>query len=107
MGRAKSEQRAMWSDFPHNIIFPGINLPDDYSALLKKYLQIAPYEIDNPFDNPIIHHPDLTPSNVLMCPDTFEVKCTVNWQYTVITPLLLAGGRPRTLRTLIPLFQKN
>ncbi|BDD55461.1 hypothetical protein MAP00_000981 [Monascus purpureus] len=58
MGRAKSEQRAMWSDFPHNIIFPGINLPDDYSALLKKYLQIAPYEIDNPFDNPIIHHPE-------------------------------------------------
>lgn len=30
-----------------------------------------------------------------MCPDTFNITCIIDWQHTIITPLLLAAGYPR------------
>ncbi|GLA61329.1 phosphotransferase enzyme [Aspergillus tubingensis] len=38
---------------------------------------------------------DLTPSNVFICPDTFKVKSIIDWQHTIITPLLLTAGYPK------------
>lgn len=38
---------------------------------------------------------DLTPSNVFVCPDTFKVTSIIDWQHTIITPLLLTAGYPR------------
>lgn len=37
---------------------------------------------------------DLTPSNVFICSDTFKVT-SIDWQDTIITPLLLAAGYPK------------
>lgn len=38
---------------------------------------------------------DLTPSNVFICPDTFKVRAIIDWQHTIITPMLLAAGYPK------------
>lgn len=38
---------------------------------------------------------DLTPSNVFVCPDTFNITCIIDWQHTTVTPLLLAAGYPK------------
>lgn len=43
----------------------------------------------------LIVQQDLTPSNVFICSDTFKVTSIIDWQHTVITPLLLAAGYPR------------
>ncbi|KAJ5573995.1 serine/threonine protein kinase [Penicillium hispanicum] len=87
------------NDFPHNTAFPDAKLPQYYVALLKKYLAIAPYLLPkDPGDilnRPTLRHPDLTPSNVFVCPDTFNVTCIIDWQHAVVTPLLLAAGYPR------------
>lgn len=37
---------------------------------------------------------DLTPRNVFICSDTFKVT-SIDWQHTIITPLLLAAGYPK------------
>ncbi|PWY88005.1 phosphotransferase enzyme family protein [Aspergillus sclerotioniger CBS 115572] len=87
------------SDFPHSTVFPGINSPQDYLDLLRKYLAIAPYllprEPGNNLSRPTLRHPDLTPSNVFICPDTFKVTSVIDWQHTVIAPLLFAAGYPK------------
>ncbi|PLB51514.1 serine/threonine protein kinase [Aspergillus steynii IBT 23096] len=87
------------SDFPHNTVFPGIRSPQDYLVLLEKYLSIAPHLLPRTQESSLsrftLRHPDLTPSNVFICPDTLNVKCIIDWQHTVITPLLLASGYPK------------
>ncbi|KAJ5088888.1 serine/threonine protein kinase [Penicillium angulare] len=87
------------SGFPHNTVFPGVKSHKNYLILLNKYLAIAPYLIPkDPRDRlnqPTLRHPDLTPSNVFVCPDTFSPTCIIDWQHTIITPLLLAAGYPR------------
>ncbi|KAH8429875.1 phosphotransferase family protein [Aspergillus melleus] len=39
--------------------------------------------------------PYLYPSNVFVCPNTFNPTCIIDWQHTVVTPLFLAAGYPR------------
>ncbi|KAF3484117.1 serine/threonine protein kinase [Arthroderma uncinatum] len=86
-------------DFPHNTVFPGMNSHEDYLSLLKKYLMITPYllpqDMKSALNKPTIRHPDLTPSNVFICPDTHQVKCIIDWQHTSIKPLSLIAGYPR------------
>ncbi|KAI2669763.1 hypothetical protein CBS147355_9688 [Penicillium roqueforti] len=86
-------------DFPHNTVFPGVTSHKDYLELLKKYLAIAPYLLPKDhrdiLNQPTLRHPDLTPSNVFVCPDTFNITSIIDWQHTVVTPLLLAAGYPK------------
>ncbi|KAJ6110161.1 serine/threonine protein kinase [Penicillium sp. IBT 16267x] len=106
--RAIANKEVLWTerfgrplecDFPHNTVFPGVKSHKDYLILLNKYLAIAPYLIpQDPTDilnRPTLRHPDLTPSNVFVCPETFSPTCIIDWQHTTITPLLLAAGYPR------------
>ncbi|EER45819.1 phosphotransferase enzyme family protein [Histoplasma capsulatum H143] len=65
-------------EYHHNALLPGVESPEDYSDLLQKYLTIY-----------------LTPSNVFVRPETFEITKIIDWQHTVITPLLLAAGHPK------------
>ncbi|WEW59016.1 hypothetical protein PRK78_004484 [Emydomyces testavorans] len=87
------------NDFPYNTLLPGIIPQERYSALLQKYLEIAPFLLpkdpEDPGNRPTIRHPDLTPSNVFVTPETFEITCIIDWQHTVVTPLLLAAGHPK------------
>ncbi|KAL4892301.1 serine/threonine protein kinase [Aspergillus ambiguus] len=86
------------SDFPHNTVFPGLNSPKDYLELLKKYLKIAPSLLPrdpgNSLSRPTLRHPDLTPSNVFICPDTFKI--------TSINILLFENPEPEAPSGLIP-----
>ncbi|KAG5304196.1 phosphotransferase enzyme family protein [Histoplasma capsulatum G186AR] len=86
-------------EYPHNALLPGVECPKDYSDLLQKYLTICPYILprdpQDPNNKPTIRHPDLTPSNVFVRPETFEITKIIDWQHTVITPLLLAAGHPK------------
>ncbi|GAQ37990.1 hypothetical protein PDIG_16970 [Aspergillus niger] len=88
--RAIAEKEVKWIEkygkplengIPHNIAFP------------------APYllsrEQGNNLSKPTLRHPDLTPSNVFICPDTFKVRSIIDWQHTIITPLLLTAGYPK------------
>ncbi|PYI29808.1 serine/threonine protein kinase [Aspergillus indologenus CBS 114.80] len=106
--RAIATKEVLWTerfgkplecDFPHNTVFPGVNSHQDYLILLRKYLAIAPYLIpkdpNDVLNRPTLRHPDLTPSNVFVCPETFSPTCIIDWQHTTITPLLLAAGYPR------------
>ncbi|CAG8180908.1 unnamed protein product [Penicillium salamii] len=47
------------------------------------------------FTEAYLNTKDLTPSNVFMCPDTFNITSIIDWQHTTITPLLLTAGYPR------------
>ncbi|KAM5445614.1 hypothetical protein MaudCBS49596_007350 [Microsporum audouinii] len=86
-------------DFPYNTLLPGIIPQERYAGLLQKYLTIAPFLLPehprDPGNQPTIRHPDLTPSNVFVSPETFEITCIIDWQHTTIIPLLLAAGHPK------------
>ncbi|KKZ62082.1 hypothetical protein EMCG_03445 [[Emmonsia] crescens] len=89
-------------DFPHNAFFPEVNSHKDYMALLEKYLAIVPFllpkEPSDPRNQTVLRHPDLTPSNVFVSSETSQITSIIDWQHTVISPLLLAAGHP-------PLFE--
>ncbi|EFE44026.1 hypothetical protein TRV_01206 [Trichophyton verrucosum HKI 0517] len=89
-------------EFPYNTLLPGTIPHEKYAALLEKYLAIAPFFLPkdplDPGNQPTIRHPgiaDLTPANVIVSPDTFDITCIIDWQHAVITPLLLAAGHPK------------
>ncbi|GLB18359.1 phosphotransferase enzyme [Aspergillus tubingensis] len=69
--------------------------PQDYLELLKKYMTIAPYllpeEQGNNLSKPTLRHPD-----------KFKVKSIIDWQHTIITPLLLTAGYPKLFENLNP-----
>ncbi|KAF3484166.1 uncharacterized protein GIQ15_03490 [Arthroderma uncinatum] len=85
--------------FPYNTIPPSEESHHDYLALLNKYLAIAPFLLPtNPRDPnnlPTIRHPDLSPVNIFVSPGDLKITSIIDWQHTVITPLLLAAGHPR------------
>jgi cysteinyl-tRNA synthetase len=41
-----------------------------------------------------------------VCPDTFKVECIIDWQHTVVTPLLLAAGYPRLFENPEPVHPR-
>ncbi|EGE79026.2 phosphotransferase enzyme family protein [Blastomyces dermatitidis ATCC 18188] len=85
-------------DFPYNSLLPGVIPPSAYSTLLEKYLAIAPFLLPNDAEShgsaPTLRHPDLTPSNVFISPETSKIRRIIDWQHTVIVPRLLASGHP-------------
>ena len=106
------------NDFAHNTVLKGEVSPKMYIDLLEKYLSVAPFLLPedrgNPFNRPMLRHPgnhpqaifaylsnqsyvDLNPTNLFVS-DSYEVSCIIDWQHTIILPLLLTAGNP-------PLFE--
>ncbi|RMZ75887.1 hypothetical protein DV738_g5227, partial [Chaetothyriales sp. CBS 135597] len=89
----------MEPDFPHNAIGLGVQRPEDYCQLLASYKLLAPHLLPkdgtHPFNQPTLRHPDLTPGNIFLSPETGRISCLIDWQHTIIQPLLLAAGYPR------------
>ncbi|KAJ0422250.1 kinase-like domain-containing protein [Aspergillus carlsbadensis] len=85
-------------DFPHNGVFPGEKLPEEYLALLQKYLTMVPCllskDSDSRLNSPTLRHLDLNPNNLFVSPETGGISCIIDWQHTVIEPRLLAAGHP-------------
>ncbi|EZF69676.1 hypothetical protein H105_07906 [Trichophyton soudanense CBS 452.61] len=95
----KKYGKPLEKEFPYNTLLPGTIPHEKYAALLEKYLAIAPFLLPkdplDPGNQPTIRHPDLTPTNVFVSPDTFDITCIIDWQHAIITPLLLAAGHPK------------
>ena len=61
LGWTQKFGKPLEKDFPYNTLLPGVISPEAYSALLQKYLAIAPYLLPtdprNPGNQPTIRHP--------------------------------------------------
>ncbi|EEH41093.2 phosphotransferase enzyme family protein [Paracoccidioides lutzii Pb01] len=90
-------------DFPFNKIQPGMVYPGAYCALLEKYISMSPFllprDTRHPGNSPTLRHPDLTPSDVFISPETFKISGIIDWQHAVIIPRLLASGHPRLFKS--------
>ncbi|KAF2247950.1 hypothetical protein BU26DRAFT_519748 [Trematosphaeria pertusa] len=91
--------KPMEPDFPHNTLGLGFQRPEDYLKLLKCYQLLTPHLLPkdpaHPFNLPTLRHPDLTPGNIFISPETGRISCLIDWQHTIIQPQLLAAGYPR------------
>ncbi|KMU86855.1 hypothetical protein CIHG_04795 [Coccidioides immitis H538.4] len=74
--------------FPHVVNFEGIKSPHDHIQLLNHEL-----------NRPTLRHPDLTPGNIFIRPETNKISCIIDWQHTALLPLLLATGHPPMLQS--------
>lgn len=85
-------------DFPHNALGLGVPRPEYYLKLLECYQSLTPHLLPkdpaHPFTQPILRHPDLTPGNIFISPETGRVSCLIDWQHAIIQPQLLAAGYP-------------
>ena len=90
---------SMEPDFPHNTLGLGLQHPEDYRKLLESYQLLAPHLLPknrtHSFNRPTLRHPDLTPGNIFISPQTGQISCLIDWQHTIIQPLLLTAGYPR------------
>ncbi|KAH8730345.1 amidase signature domain-containing protein [Phaeosphaeriaceae sp. PMI808] len=86
-------------DFPHNALGLGVQHPEDYLKLLESYQLLTPYLLPknpkHPFNQPTLRHPDLTPGNIFITPESGRISCLIDWQHAIIQPQLLAAGYPR------------
>ncbi|EEP82161.1 predicted protein [Uncinocarpus reesii 1704] len=89
--------RPLENNFPQNTILPGEISHEIYIDLLKKYLELAPYILpeppQDPLNKPTLRHPDLNPANIYVS-SSCEISCLIDWQYTCALPLLLVAGNP-------------
>ncbi|KAF2128324.1 kinase-like protein [Dothidotthia symphoricarpi CBS 119687] len=97
---------AMEPDFPHNAIGLGVQRPEEYIKLLNDYQLLAPHLLPknpaHPFNRPTLRHPDLTPGNIFITPETGRISCLIDWQHAIIHPHLLAAGLPRAFENPDP-----
>ncbi|KAJ5348736.1 phosphotransferase family protein [Penicillium brevicompactum] len=72
----------------------------EHIASLKKYLHMAPYLIpqnNSTITRPVMRHPDLQPNNIFVS-DKLEVTGLIDWQPSVVLPLFLQCGIPRSIQ---------
>ncbi|KAF4550251.1 Hypothetical protein D9617_18g034420 [Elsinoe fawcettii] len=71
--------------------------PDEYEQILEDYLKLAS-SLDVPqnhaFARPVLRHPDLSPSNIMVSED-FDSVALLDWQHSTVLPLCLAAGIPK------------
>ncbi|KZF22528.1 phosphotransferase family protein [Xylona heveae TC161] len=70
--------------------------PTVHAQLLSEYMQLAPYlqiPSGHRFSRPVLRHPDLSPSNILVN-SSCEIVGIIDWQYAVALPLCLCAGIP-------------
>ena len=99
MDWTKRYGKPMKPDFPHNALELGAQAPEDYLQLLESYQLLAPHLLPKSpahiLNQPILRHPDLTPGNIFISPETGRITCLIDWQHAVIQPNFLAAGYPR------------
>lgn len=73
-------------------------IPSVHLDSLEKYLQISSRLVPDgeALVRPIIRHPDLRPSNILVS-DDYEVTSLIDWQYATVLPPFLQSGNPDDL----------
>lgn len=85
-------------DFPHNDLGLGVQQPEEYVKLLEDYQILTPHLLPkdpvHAFNQPTLRHPDLTPGNMFVAPETGRISCLIDWQHAIIQPQLLAASYP-------------
>ncbi|KAF1842081.1 kinase-like protein [Cucurbitaria berberidis CBS 394.84] len=91
--------RSLEPDFPHNDLGLGLQDPQDHLKLLEYYQLLTPHLLPknpaHPFNQPMLRHPDVTPGNIFIIPETGRLSCLIDWQHAIVQPRLLAAGYPR------------
>ncbi|KAF2827212.1 hypothetical protein CC86DRAFT_439615 [Ophiobolus disseminans] len=99
MGWTRLYGTAMEPDFPHNASGVGVQQPGDFLKFLESYQSLTPHLLPkssaHPFNQPTLRHPDLTPGNIFITPETGQISCLIDWQHAIVQPQLLAAGYPR------------
>ncbi|KAJ9322920.1 hypothetical protein DTO027B5_2962 [Paecilomyces variotii] len=77
-------------------------LPQDGLALLKKYINVAPYLVPPPtaesgYAN-VLWHPDLHLDNIFVDPSTHQITRIIDWQSACVAPLFYQSCVPRLCR---------
>ncbi|KAI9672562.1 MAG: Phosphotransferase enzyme [Caeruleum heppii] len=84
--------------FPHRTVIDHPVSPAGHLEVLDKYLSAAPHllpsDISHPMNRPTLRHPDPSPQNIFVDPETHEISCIIDWQHAMVLPLLLAAGYP-------------
>ncbi|KAJ5978567.1 phosphotransferase enzyme family protein [Penicillium viridicatum] len=74
-------------------------LPEDGIALVKKYIDVAPYLVPSPTDGSgnanVLWHPDLHLDNIFVDPNTYQITRIVDWQSACVAPLFYQSGVPK------------
>ncbi|ESZ90625.1 phosphotransferase enzyme family protein [Sclerotinia borealis F-4128] len=70
--------------------------PQVQVQFLQDYLKIAPHLVPKAeqLNTPIIRHPDLSPSNILIS-DNGDIAGVIDWQHAAILPLFLQAKVPK------------
>jgi hypothetical protein len=70
--------------------------PKEHAKSLEDYIRLAPHLIpaDPQLNTPILRHPDLRPSNILVAED-FSITGIIDWQHSMVLPTFLATGIPK------------
>lgn len=73
--------------------------PDDYIALLEKYMALAPLLAPTPTSEQLnrISHPDLHLDNIFVDPETYCITSIIDWQQTAVAPAFLQRSYPQML----------
>ncbi|KAJ6102628.1 hypothetical protein N7486_005055, partial [Penicillium sp. IBT 16267x] len=72
----------------------------EHITTLENYLQIAPHLVPHKspaLRRPVIRHSDLQPNNIFVS-DDLEVCGLIDWQHSVILPLFLQSGIPKSFQ---------
>jgi hypothetical protein len=89
--------------FPHNTMGLGAQKPEEYVELLESYQSLTPHLLPkdplHSFNQPVLRHPDATPSNVYIDSETGHITCLIDWQHAIVQPQLLAAGYPRAFES--------
>ncbi|PWY82151.1 hypothetical protein BO70DRAFT_291572 [Aspergillus heteromorphus CBS 117.55] len=70
--------------------------PSEHTSLLSKFIEIAPLLVPSSshLASPILRHPDLSLSNILLEPDSSQILGIIDWQDTIVFPLFMQAGYP-------------
>jgi aminoglycoside phosphotransferase (APT) family kinase protein len=92
--------KPMEPDFPFNAMGLGIQAPEEYIKLLERFQALTPHLLPkdpkHSFNQPVLRHPDPTPANIFISPETGRITCLIDWQHSIVQPRLLAVSYPST-----------
>ena len=70
--------------------------PQEHISLLSKFLRMAPLIVpeEAELSAPILRHPDLSVTNILLSPGSTQILGIIDWQDAAILPLFMLAGYP-------------
>ena len=71
--------------------------------LCQEYLEILPFVFQDEKNGPyVLHHHDLNLANIIVDPETFEIRGIVDWEMVNVVPIWKATSHPEFLEDVRP-----